>query len=211
MGRSKSPRARAFESIRRLISQRFSEDDSFDTILHFNDPAKATEYVDRAAALVATTMVEQALETAILSHFINLSESERSELFWSDKDAPLASFSSRIRIGYALGVFGPRVRDELTCIRNIRNVFAHSIAHITFDSNEIRPACDQLNYPQFFKFAFTQIFQTPDTPKEKFLVTCQLVTMYLFTRPGDQPKKYSRSQDSWGFLEEPQAWLEKYR
>jgi hypothetical protein len=48
-------------------------------------------------------------------------------------DAPLATFSAKIRLAYALSIFGSSTRDDLDTIREIRNAFAHSTRPLASD------------------------------------------------------------------------------
>jgi len=48
-------------------------------------------------------------------------------------NGPLNSFSSKIIVGYALGIYDEGMRNDLNIVRNIRNVFAHSKRLIQFD------------------------------------------------------------------------------
>ena len=91
---------------------------------------------DRVAALVGATIVEQGLEDVIVRKFHPakpLSEEEYNGLF-NDPNGPLATFSARIRIGCALGLYGRNTRDDLDHLRLIRNAFAHTMRSIRFDT-----------------------------------------------------------------------------
>lgn len=60
----------------------------------------------------------------------------RKRLF--DGYGPMSSFSGKIDMAYALQIITKKAYDELTTIRRLRNKFAHSIALVSFDSDEIR-------------------------------------------------------------------------
>lgn len=100
---------------------------------------------DRATAIVGAAMIENALEVVILSRLYPLlSKDDRLDLFDGDKNAPLATFSSRIRMGYALGIYGKVTQSHLDRIRTIRNVFAHSGRTLTFETTEVKDVVDKL-------------------------------------------------------------------
>ena len=60
---------------------------------------------DYAIAIVGASLIERALEVAILSRFVPMSKTDRGRLF--EFEQPLGSFSARIRIGAALGLYDP--------------------------------------------------------------------------------------------------------
>lgn len=87
---------------------------------------------DRAAAIVMVTHVEEDLTDELRSHLrSDLAPSEEAEIFHGE--GLLATFSAKIKMGYALGLFGPETRDDLNILREVRNACAHSKRPISFD------------------------------------------------------------------------------
>jgi len=76
--------------------------------------------------------------------FVDLTPEEEKRLFNYEFNGPIADFSARIRIGYAMYLFGRETRDDLETIRTIRNLFAHHHEIITFNTDEIKDACGGL-------------------------------------------------------------------
>jgi hypothetical protein len=104
---------------------------------------------DRAAAILAATMLESRIADVIKSTFKR--NDKLTERLFESEDS--LTFSARIGLGYALGFYGPKTHRDLTLIRKIRNLFAHrmaladstkSISEATFDSPEIASRCDEL-------------------------------------------------------------------
>src|SRR5580658_9133428 len=118
-------------------------DDYIDNKLH------EQSQFDRATAITAAAYVEDALERALLARLVPLSRAERDDLFKYER--PLGSFGARIRIGYAINLFGPVTRDELNLIRKVRNVFAHGRRFLTFTQPAIAANCRKLKMPNHFK------------------------------------------------------------
>ena len=139
---SKSPRQIALTALKNLSNEPLDTKAPLSRHFHAEilDPEGAA-YEDRAVALVATSAVELALEAAILARFVPLDDNERRDLFSVDSDSPLSSFAAKIRIGRAMGIYGPRFKSDLIVIKTIRNAFAHAPRHIDFDTQEIRDAC----------------------------------------------------------------------
>lgn len=97
---------------------------------------------DRAVALVAATNLDMTLEHAIKSRLVTLNSDENDRLF--GPDAPIGTFSARIKIGYALGIYERKFRSDLDTIRLIRNVFGHVQSHVDFETPEIAAACGEI-------------------------------------------------------------------
>jgi hypothetical protein len=104
-----------------------------------------TAYDDRGLAVVFVAHLEDALEGAISTHF-KISFDEARRLF-SYPTGPLAEFSAKIAIGYALGIYDARMRDDLRWIKDVRNAFAHVRFEIDFGTSEIQEAVAQLKFP----------------------------------------------------------------
>lgn len=104
---------------------------------------KSTKYDDRAAAIVFGSMLEHALEVSITATLYGTKDSKK-HLFSYDEDGVLASFASKISIGYGLGLYERGMRDDLRLIKDIRNVFAHARVRIDFEHAAISAACDAL-------------------------------------------------------------------
>lgn len=95
---------------------------------------------DRGAALVAGALVEAALETAIACRFTDCGETARKGLF-EGSGAPLSNFAQKIKIGRALGIYGPVTEKALNRVKDIRNAFAHSLKRLDFLHPTIVSAC----------------------------------------------------------------------
>ena len=86
---------------------------------------------DRGAAIMASGFAEQALQTAICSRVADHGETVRKSWFEGD-NAPFATFSAKIQLGMALGIYADKMRDQLITIKNIRNQFAHCSVPLDF-------------------------------------------------------------------------------
>lgn len=110
---------------------------------------------DRGAALVGGELVNAALYTAISCRLARPEDSSQHSAWFSDVTAPLASFSSRIQMGRALGIYGPYTQKRLTAVRMIRNAFAHSLRPIDFGHELVIKECNHL--------ALSRKAETPDS------------------------------------------------
>jgi len=101
-----------------------------------------SEKNDQAFAVTIAAILDGVVERTVRKKLVCLNKREEKELF--DGTGPLATFSARIRIGYALGLFDRFIRDDLETIREIRNAFAHTKKVISFDSAEVSTVCTRL-------------------------------------------------------------------
>jgi hypothetical protein len=73
----------------------------------------------RAAALVATSLLENNLVMAIISRLRSLSDDQRKELF--DKDtSPIGTFHAKILLGFALNLFDERINTTARIFGRLR-------------------------------------------------------------------------------------------
>jgi DNA-binding MltR family transcriptional regulator len=86
--------------------------------------------------MAAAAFLDVYLESLIRMSLVPLGAKDTEALFGPDR--PLGTFSSRIRIAQALGIFGPKTAHDLNIMREIRNAFAHVIRKINFDTPEVK-------------------------------------------------------------------------
>lgn len=130
-------------------------------------------FADYAIAVVGAGLVEKALEVVILTRFVALKPDERESIFDYIKQGPLCDLSSRTKISYALGRFGPKTRDDLEHVRTIRNSFAHSLNLLRFETKEVADICALLHTPTTIKFIDRFLFPLgdTDTPRRRYIET----------------------------------------
>lgn len=98
---------------------------------------------DWQMVLVASTFLDRVLEFAIGRAFKNeLTPAEQAEIF--SGYGPLASFSARITIAYALGAMSTEARNDLRIIKSIRNEAAHRMTQFSLQEGVLKQYCDSL-------------------------------------------------------------------
>lgn len=108
-----------------------------------------SEHNDRTLAIFGASMVERSIELSLWTKFRYLNLEERRRLF--GPEAPLSSFSSKIKIAYAMELCDRNISKELNLIREIRNAFAHSSKLLNFETKEVVDLC------KFIKFDESEI------------------------------------------------------
>jgi hypothetical protein len=131
------------------------------------------DFGDYAIAVIGAGLLEKALEAVILIRFIELKPSERDSLFDYQRQGPLCDLSARIKVAYALGVFGPQTRDDLEYIRTIRNAFAHSMTPLRFEAKEVADICALLHTPTTIKLIDRMLLAVgeAETPRRRYIET----------------------------------------
>jgi DNA-binding MltR family transcriptional regulator len=88
-----------------------------------------------ATAILGAVMVEHELDVLLRSK-LRHKDDETWAILIAD-NGPLNSFSCKIAMGYALGIYDKGMHSDLTIVRNIRNAFAHSKKLIQFDHHAV--------------------------------------------------------------------------
>jgi hypothetical protein len=97
---------------------------------------------DRAAAIVSGGILEEILQRMITSFLLPHPNIDKN-IF--DGVAPISTFAAKIELSYHLGLINKIEYEDLNLIKKIRNQFAHSIKGITFETDNIKDRCLQLN------------------------------------------------------------------
>lgn len=92
---------------------------------------------------MASAFVEQTLWVMLNSYLVDAGDKVRKAWFDSPT-APFKSFSAKIELGFAIGIYGPETKARLDRIRNIRNVFAHRSLPLDFSHPTLKAECAKL-------------------------------------------------------------------
>lgn len=143
---------------------------------------------DRGSALVAGSFLETGLEMSIAC--LMVADIPIIESIFDGAMAPGKSFSAKIKLGLALGRYGPITADRLTIVKDIRNAFAHALRPLDFTHPTIVAACDKLYGPPFFSGN-----PSPEIgARAKYLAFCHVLFAPLYhqaQRDGDREITYS--------------------
>jgi hypothetical protein len=138
-------------SLRDLTRQKPTSEELKVIMLHIVGFAQAREIppgTDRLIAISMGAYLERILEEGLIASFQNSDAVTVDALF---SDHGLATFQAKIIAAYALGTIDAATRDDLQHIRRIRNVFAHSTATITFDTEIMAAECRKLKFARFVR------------------------------------------------------------
>jgi hypothetical protein len=174
-------------SLHHVVNQRVPKDDLPKLL------AELRNMHDRAAAIVAATFVEDALEDTLLSRMARLSKAEHDRLFRGD--APLSTFAAKIRVCRAFKLLSKTWADEITAIKDIRNAFAHARISINFSTPEITARIKRIRAIESFidpvyaelGLPFYDLFKKIPLgePRARFLHSCLFFWFMLSHFPPD--------------------------
>lgn len=188
MARSRGRKSKAYEALQTLIRERLDTDAGWQSIANnWPSPSPREHHAHRASVIIICAVLEQALEAAIASHFV-ISEEESNRLFDDMNDSPLTTFSAKIKIAFALGVLNDALKKDLTTIKNLRNVFAHSKSHVDFNNDGIIASCRDLCIPELAIFHD----RMPTDPRDIFMLSVRVLYSYLSDKR-EMPVRYATS------------------
>ncbi len=121
------------------------------------------EASDRAVAIFASAILDNELAKALEGKFVSLSDQRRDKLF--EGYGALSTFSAKIDVGFALGLFGSETRGNLDRLRKIRNKFAHSGEPLKFSDPAITDLCAKI----------TNTLTTATAPRDRYMQATSLV------------------------------------
>jgi DNA-binding MltR family transcriptional regulator len=92
---------------------------------------------DTAYVIVTATVLEDLLEQALLVRMRDLSNKVYARLFTGH--GPLATFSAKIDLAFALQIIEQGTAIDLHAVRELRNEFAHAKSMAHFGKKELAP------------------------------------------------------------------------
>jgi hypothetical protein len=148
--------------------------------------SEMSEESDRTAAIVGASFLDDSLGFALTHRFIGLGKDWTDRLFDS-ANAPLGTFSAKIRLGYALGVFGPKTHADLDRIRRVRNEFAHAARRKSFADTVIANLCMALITPAMIPPSLGEPIPLEEEPRSRYHATCRHISGLLIAEVNASP------------------------
>lgn len=130
-------------------------------------------------AILGYVLVEHELDVLLRKKFKKTDDATWTEL--QDDRGPLRSFSAKISIGYALGIYNDKIQHDLNTVRIVRNAFAHSKKLLDFDDPlVIQELSGAHRLPTKFKI---QLRKDPNNQlaKASFIIICLKLEGAFFT------------------------------
>lgn len=152
-----------------------------------------TSESDRGCALFAAAYLDKALSD-LLSNLFVADKRLDQDLFKGN--APLTSFSSRIKMAYYLGKISSECRSDLDTIRGIRNEFAHHSIVISFEDQSIADRCRSLQFSYHVKEHRPRGHFTASASRILALLHCaSMESTAPILKPDDRPSKKVKDEN----------------
>jgi hypothetical protein len=134
---------------------------------------------DRGAAILLATNLENALEYAI-RQLLRVGDGQYDLLFGLDS-CPMGTFENKIRMAYALEIFGQETKANLNTIKAVRNAFAHTKLPIGFETEQVKAACELLTIPILLPphTVRPKVNETTLSARERFHMVCEYLSHNL--------------------------------
>ena len=116
--------------------------------------------------------------------------------YGADEMSPLHSFAARIRVGFALGIYGPKMNEDLETIKYIRNLFAHFPEPATFNVQQLEELCNGLNLVANIPHA---LVGEPKIARDRFIGVSQIIVLYLVSAK-EMAEPLTRENSIWQSL-----------
>jgi hypothetical protein len=119
---------------------------------------------DHGTVLSAVAYLDHSLELLFKASFRKLDKDEAIRMFDGAANAILGTTSNKIRMAYAMRLIDKRTYDDLMRMNDIRNVFAHTLHSVSFDTPAIKEDCDHFDLPS----QTSGVYVPPKTPRDRF-------------------------------------------
>ena len=133
---------------------------------------------DRSCAILCTSYLDNSLEVLLLQTLAN-QDVAKAHLF--SEMQPLGTLGAKITMAHCLNLIDETTLADLRTIKRIRNSFAHKLDGLSFSSNPILGWTKELLFPQEWCDGFHEDIKNVcgDDPRERFVFTCTLTSMYF--------------------------------
>lgn len=128
-----------------------------------------TSQTPRGAAIAGSALLDLLLRRAIEKRI--RPDPEIQNILFQNR-GPFQYFAARIQVAYALKIFESSAYADLNIIRDIRNVFAHSVESFDFDREDIAALCNKLWYPLKIRYGTRPM---PEKPLAIFIRAIELL------------------------------------
>lgn len=131
---------------------------------------------DRSCAILAAAVLDERLATLLRARFCPPVGKEDKLL---GRGGAIESFSSRIEVGYRIGLLSESIRKALDWLRDIRNDAAHR-TEFTFSADAVRARVENVVVALELRSRCPRMLQGPyDSPKGHFVAAAVTLTCML--------------------------------
>jgi DNA-binding MltR family transcriptional regulator len=170
-GRAVSPRFRKRTKEAKPAKRRDEWLDDVTPILQELD-----KQTDRGVAIIAGSFLDKLLALVIERRLLPLDDdkmpsNQRKALF--GRMAPLSTFSAKIKIGFAIGLYNVVAYRQFEMIREVRNKFAHRLEALDFNHPDIAKIVNDPDRHSLIKDGCS--------PRSEFMLAFSVLTVMLYS------------------------------
>ncbi len=135
---------------------------------------------DRAAIIVAASLLEEALTDAMLKKLRQMSVTQRKNIDLFEQNGLVSGFGQKIDMAFALEIIDKRLWTVLDHIRQIRNNCAHAFRPLTLEPDTVlRKACEMLFHDEWKSIVTEAFGQLPSNFKHAFVMECMAISVAI--------------------------------
>jgi DNA-binding MltR family transcriptional regulator len=105
------------------------------------------EESDRGLVLLTATFLDNILFD-LFEYYLILDNIDLKKSILESSLSPLNSFSNKIKMSYCLGLIDKKQFNNLKFIKEVRNIFAHSLDDVNFNNKKIIELCKKIDIPR---------------------------------------------------------------
>lgn len=151
---------------------------------------------DRAAVIVAASMLDELLRSLLVAKLVPVSSSN-DELF-DGANAPLGTFSARIEMAYRTGMISVKLARDLHLVRRIRNDFAHNIHGASFEDTRVKQRIAELDNSNGIFSRSPEAAKVRSTARSHFLEAVSWMIYHLETL-ASEVTALVQCNEEWGY------------
>lgn len=139
------------------------------------------EHDDRSMVLNMAAFAEDTLELLLLSY---MREAKQAKELVNGFNAPLGTFSTRIKAAFVLGLMCKDAYQTLEILRRIRNSFAHNWEGVSLDREDIASLIGQLPRSRMDEIENSRLerYEPSDRERLNYKVTDVLVDLRMLAK-----------------------------
>lgn len=135
---------------------------------------------DRAAIIVAASLLEEALTDAMLGRLRKMSVTQRKKIDLFEHHGLVSGFGQKIDMAYALEVIDGPMWTALDHIRIIRNNCAHAFRPLKLDpGSALRAACEMIFHSDWKPIVSEALGQLPANFKHAFIMELMAMSVAI--------------------------------
>lgn len=159
-------------------------------VTNFTDLIEDIKGPPRVVAIALGSLLENSLAIAIQRRMVVLDNETKARIF--DSKGPCFDMSSKIDIGYSLGLYDKQSRNDLIIISRVRNRFAHKLTVRSFENREISSLLNKLISPKIYAIVVKMDKISDGRMNFIMAVFCMWVLLFIDMKSDDNRPKPAR-------------------